>query len=379
MLIPSLSFSVVEALQTPASESFKKTPKSSHKVVTPLRRQTGLFLVESLESLFSDAQGVTEHIAKLTVSAPPPTITNNFYHSPVTKLSSSFSAACLSPKSLSSVGSCSHLQTFAHPDHLQSHIQKSLSDTQSSLAPLEVFSMNNNNLHDSPLDSPSFIAKSAIHGAAVGSLYSTPTRKQSRSQDLPSTSRMNRRRSSLVLHHHSLDMLSSGIAVNQDDDEDEANLDISSDLSIFNCSKRCKATSDNLQPSMDNELESGSRNTAKGLEEATWNTSTESLVIDGTADEEDFDNDFPREQALLVSLSKRGRERQFSIPSSADFQDGSKPPYSYASLIAQAILSAPKQRLALNSIYTWIMQTYPYYRLQSCGWQVIIKKYLHDF
>ena len=350
-------------VQTPAPESaLKKTPKSSHKLVTPLRRQTGLFLVESLESLFSDPQGVTEHIAKLTVSAPPPAITTNFYHSPVTKLTSSLSAACLSPKSLSSIGSCSQLPSFSNPEHLQSHIQKSLTETQSSLAPLEVFSMaaaSDYKQHESPLlNSPSLLSKNNI----PGSLYNTPSKKQqSRSQDLPSSSRTTRRRSSLVLHH-SLDMLGRGEA---DEDEDEVAVDIATDdISVFQSTKRTRAAAANLSA-----MDKGSRT----LAEATWNTSTESIVIDGTASEDDDEADlvdFPCESRLQVSLSKRGRERTFTLPSAAEFQDGSKPPYSYASLIAQAILSAPRQRLALNSIYTWIMQTYPYYRLQSCGWQV---------
>lgn len=322
---------------------------------------------------------MTEHIAKLTVSAPPPALSTNFYHSPLTKLSSSFSAACLSPKSLSSIGSCSQIQNFSNPEHLQSHIQKSLSETQSSLTPLEVFSMAEH--HDSPLfQSPSMLAKG--HNIP-GSLYNTPTkRQQSRSQDLPSSSRMNRRRSSLVLHH-SLDMLSCGLANDNDNEEEEdlAELDISSDLSVFKSTKRCRAETANLSE-MEDKTDTGSAGT---LAEATWNTSTESIVIDETVsedeqaadadadDEEDEDEGvvrYPTEGQLQVTLKKRGRERTFVLPSTKEFQDGSKPPYSYASLIAQAILSAPKQRLALNNIYAWIMQTYPYYRLQSCGWQV---------
>jgi len=47
-----------------------------------------------------------------------------------------------------------------------------------------------------------------------------------------------------------------------------------------------------------------------------------------------------------------------------------KPPYSYASLIAQAINSTKDKRLTLSSIYAWIMATYPFYTTKDNGWQV---------
>ena len=53
--------------------------------------------------------------------------------------------------------------------------------------------------------------------------------------------------------------------------------------------------------------------------------------------------------------------------------DKAKPPYSYASLIAQALLAAPNKRLTLASIYAWIMDRYPYYRSENCGWQNSIR------
>lgn len=53
--------------------------------------------------------------------------------------------------------------------------------------------------------------------------------------------------------------------------------------------------------------------------------------------------------------------------------DKAKPPYSYASLIAQALLSAPSRKLTLSSIYAWIMNAYPYYRSENCGWQNSIR------
>jgi hypothetical protein len=47
-----------------------------------------------------------------------------------------------------------------------------------------------------------------------------------------------------------------------------------------------------------------------------------------------------------------------------------KPPYSYATLIAHAILSSPDGKLTLSDIYRWISEKYPYYALGSHGWQV---------
>ncbi len=47
-----------------------------------------------------------------------------------------------------------------------------------------------------------------------------------------------------------------------------------------------------------------------------------------------------------------------------------KPPFSYASLIAQAIQSAPSKRMTLNAIYNWITAQYPYYKIAQNGWQV---------
>jgi hypothetical protein len=49
-----------------------------------------------------------------------------------------------------------------------------------------------------------------------------------------------------------------------------------------------------------------------------------------------------------------------------------KPPYSYASLIAQAINSSGKKKMTLNGIYNYITTHYPYYQMTQNGWQVKI-------
>ena len=47
-----------------------------------------------------------------------------------------------------------------------------------------------------------------------------------------------------------------------------------------------------------------------------------------------------------------------------------KPPYSYASLITQAINSEKTKKMTLNGIYNFINTHYPYYQMTQNGWQV---------
>eukprot|EP00128_Syssomonas_multiformis_P014295 Colp12_sorted_trinity150504_noHs@3135 len=53
--------------------------------------------------------------------------------------------------------------------------------------------------------------------------------------------------------------------------------------------------------------------------------------------------------------------------------NGDKPPYSYASLILQAISSTKDKKLTLNSIYNWIMANFSFYRSQDSGWRNSIR------
>jgi forkhead protein FKH len=47
-----------------------------------------------------------------------------------------------------------------------------------------------------------------------------------------------------------------------------------------------------------------------------------------------------------------------------------KPQYSYAMMIAQAILSVPERKMQLSKIYEFIMSRYAFYRHTKSGWQV---------
>ncbi len=51
-------------------------------------------------------------------------------------------------------------------------------------------------------------------------------------------------------------------------------------------------------------------------------------------------------------------------------KNGTKPPFSYAQLIVQAILSAPEKQMTLSQIYNFISAQYPYYEANNRGWQV---------
>ncbi|ONH68535.1 Fork-head transcriptional regulator 2 [Cyberlindnera fabianii] len=64
-----------------------------------------------------------------------------------------------------------------------------------------------------------------------------------------------------------------------------------------------------------------------------------------------------------------GNDNDFAPDESRDI----KPPYSYATMITQAILSNPDGVLSLSEIYDWISNHYAFYRFSKTGWQNSIR------
>ncbi|KAJ5126245.1 hypothetical protein N7526_008422 [Penicillium atrosanguineum] len=102
--------------------------------------------------------------------------------------------------------------------------------------------------------------------------------------------------------------------------------------------------------------------------------------------EPSFDAKVPMKRTLMEaaplkerSVKKQKREdtpishlpEPHEMPSIED--DGTKPPYSYATLIGMSILRASNRRLTLAQIYKWISDTFSYYKNSDPGWQNSIR------
>jgi hypothetical protein len=83
-----------------------------------------------------------------------------------------------------------------------------------------------------------------------------------------------------------------------------------------------------------------------------------------------FDFSSPIIQRLTSSGIDHNQQDQDNI----NTKNGAKPPFSYAQLIVQAILSAPDKQMTLSQIYNFISAQYPYYEANNRGWQVSVLK-----
>ncbi|CAN6675066.1 hypothetical protein TRVA0_083S00166 [Trichomonascus vanleenenianus] len=87
-------------------------------------------------------------------------------------------------------------------------------------------------------------------------------------------------------------------------------------------------------------------------------------------------NSYPKGVAIITRPQVRGviqtNQYQDQDLSSDDAKD-IKPPYSYATMITQAILSSEEMMMSLADIYDWIAKQYSFYRHSKSGWQNSIR------
>jgi hypothetical protein len=85
----------------------------------------------------------------------------------------------------------------------------------------------------------------------------------------------------------------------------------------------------------------------------------------------------PNENQAIVNSPKILSNRNDNLLSQESevnhIKNNRKPPFSYAQLIVQAILSAPDKQMTLSQIYNFISAQYPYYESNNRGWQNSIR------
>ncbi|XP_060933248.1 forkhead box protein P2-like [Limanda limanda] len=73
-----------------------------------------------------------------------------------------------------------------------------------------------------------------------------------------------------------------------------------------------------------------------------------------------------RQHPLVYSLSS---ENEYELYKNSDI----RPPFTYATLIRQAIMEAPDMQLTLNEIYNWFTRTFAYFRRNAATWKNAVR------
>lgn len=116
---------------------------------------------------------------------------------------------------------------------------------------------------------------------------------------------------------------------------------------------------------------------AQSMQAAAEHTRTaQSMVISAPRNGDRPESSYPRGVAIVTAPQVRemgfpGRFLDQDL--SADSCKDIKPPFSYATMISQAILSTPNEAMSLADIYGWISSHYSYYRHAKPGWQNSIR------
>lgn len=90
----------------------------------------------------------------------------------------------------------------------------------------------------------------------------------------------------------------------------------------------------------------------------------------------DSTGSYPKGVAIITRPQVRGMNENSQYQEqdlSSDDAKDIKPPYSYATMITQAIMSTDEMMMSLSEIYDWIATNYSFYRHSKSGWQNSIR------
>ncbi|KAH9643928.1 hypothetical protein HF086_016478 [Spodoptera exigua] len=78
---------------------------------------------------------------------------------------------------------------------------------------------------------------------------------------------------------------------------------------------------------------------------------------------------------LPYMLERAGLDVQQEIQRNREFYKSAdvRPPFTYASLIRQAIIESPDKQLTLNEIYNWFQSTFCYFRRNAATWKNAVR------
>ncbi|XP_033148941.1 forkhead box protein P1 [Drosophila busckii] len=86
-------------------------------------------------------------------------------------------------------------------------------------------------------------------------------------------------------------------------------------------------------------------------------------------------NTFSVTGGLPYMLERAGLDVQHEIQRNREFYKNAdvRPPFTYASLIRQAIIDSPDKQLTLNEIYNWFQNTFCYFRRNAATWKNAVR------
>ena len=124
----------------------------------------------------------------------------------------------------------------------------------------------------------------------------------------------------------------------------------------------------------DGEAGVGEDHDGGGDKEVMGRVNSDTMSSDLVAEEEKMDETLPQDEeggapgdSATDKAEESSQDEVDKLPSEKPHQ---KPPYSYAQLIVQALLSSKDRKQTLSNIYGFISEKYPFYKLEDKGWKV---------